>query len=68
MVCIPLELLNCILANLQGAHLGIDRMQAQAREAMYWLGIDANIADYEIINNSLEHSYDRKRESASSGS
>ena len=45
-VCIPPELLNRTLADLHGAHQGIDRMQAQAREAVYWLGIDADIADY----------------------
>ena len=45
-VCIPLKLLNCTLADLHGAHQGIDRMQAEAREAMYWPGIDAGIADY----------------------
>ena len=45
-VCIPLELLNCTLADLHGAHQGINRMQAQAREAVYWPSIDADIADY----------------------
>ena len=45
-VCIPPELLNHFLANLHGGHQGMDRMQTQAREAVYWLGIDANITDY----------------------
>ena len=34
-VCIPLELLDCILVDLYGAHQGIDRIQAQVREAVY---------------------------------
>ena len=34
-VCIPSELLNCILADLHGAHQGINRMQEQARKAVY---------------------------------
>ena len=45
-VCIPPELLNRTLANLHGAHQGVDRMQAQAKESVYWPGIDADIADY----------------------
>ena len=45
-VYIPPELLNCILADLQGVHQDINRMQAQAREAVYWPSIDADIADY----------------------
>ena len=45
-VCIPPELLNHTLANLHGTQNGTDRMQAQAREAVYWPGIDAYIADY----------------------
>ena len=45
-VCIPPELLKRTLADLHGAHQGVDRMQAQAREAVYWPGIDADIADY----------------------
>ena len=45
-VCIPPELLNRALADLHGAHQGVDRMQAQARESAYWPGIDADIADY----------------------
>ena len=44
-VCVPLELLHCTLADLHGAHQGIDRMKAQARGAVYWLSIDANIAN-----------------------
>ena len=40
-VCIPLELLD-----LHGAHQGIDRIQAQVREAVNWPGIDADITDY----------------------
>ena len=45
-VCVPLELLNCTIADLYGAHQGTNRMQTQAREAVYWPGIDADIADY----------------------
>ena len=45
-VCIPPELLKRTLADLHGAHQGVDRVQAQAREAMYWPGIDTDIADY----------------------
>ena len=45
-VCIPLELLSHTLADLHGAHQGINRMQAQMREAVYWPGIDADITDY----------------------
>ena len=39
-VCIPPELLKRTLADLHGAHQGVNRMQAQAREAVYWPGID----------------------------
>ena len=42
------ELLERTLADLHGAHQGIDRMQAQAREAVYWPGIDSDISDYVI--------------------
>ena len=45
-VCIPPELLNCTLADLHGTHQGINMMQAQAREAVYWPSIDVDIADY----------------------
>ena len=45
-VCIPPELLKKTLADLHGAHQGVDRMQAQAREAVYWPGIDSDISDY----------------------
>ena len=45
-VCIPSELLKRTLADLHGVHQGVDRMQAQAREAVYWPGIDADISDY----------------------
>ena len=45
-VCIPPELLKRTLADLHGAHQGVDRMQAQAREAVYWPGIDSDISDY----------------------
>ena len=34
------------LADLDGAHQGVNRMQAQVREAVYWPGIDADIGDY----------------------
>ena len=44
---VPPELLNRTLADLHGAHQGVDRMQTQARETVYWPGIDADIADYE---------------------
>ena len=45
-VCIPPELLKRTLADLHGAHQGVGRMQAQAREAVYWPGIDSDISDY----------------------
>ena len=45
-VCIPLELLDHTLADLQGTHQGIDRMQAEVQEAVYWPGIDTNIVNY----------------------
>ena len=45
-VCISPELLNCTLADLHGMHQGINRMQTQVREAVYQLGIDADITDY----------------------
>ena len=45
-LCVLPELLNRTLADLHWAHQGIDRMQAQAREAVYWHGIDADIANY----------------------
>ena len=41
-VCIPPELLK----RTHGAHQGVDRMQAQAKEAVYWPGIDSDISDY----------------------
>ena len=44
-VCILLELLKRTLADLHGAHKGVNRMKAQARESVYWPGIDADIAD-----------------------
>ena len=45
-VCIPPELLKRTLADLHGDHQGVDRMQAQVREAVYWPGIDSDISDY----------------------
>ena len=45
-VCIPPELFGRTLADLHGAHKGVDRMQAQAREVVYWPGIDSDISDY----------------------
>ena len=45
-ICIPPELLKRTLADLHGAHQGVNRMQAQAREAMYWSGIDSDISDH----------------------
>ena len=44
-VCILPELLEKTLADLHGAHQGVDRMQAQVREAVYWPGIDSDISD-----------------------
>ena len=44
-VCIPPELLKRTLADLHGAHQGVNRMQVQAREAVYWPGIYADISD-----------------------
>ena len=45
-VCIPPELLDHTLADLHGAHQGINGMQAQAREAVYWPDIDMDITNY----------------------
>ena len=45
-ICIPLELLHCILADLHGVHQVIDKMQAQVREAVYWPSINADIVNY----------------------
>ena len=45
-ISIPPELLNCTLADLHGVHQGMEKMQAQAREAVYWPGINADIADH----------------------
>ena len=45
-VCIHPELLDHTLADVHGAHQGINRMWAQVREAVYWPSIDADIADY----------------------
>ena len=45
-VCAPLEWLNWTLLDLHGVHQGIDRMQGQVREAVFWHGIDADITDY----------------------
>ena len=45
-VCILPELLNRTHADLHGAHQGVNRMQAQARESVYWPDIDADVADY----------------------
>ena len=45
-VCMPPELLDCTLNDLHGVHQGINRMQAQAREAVYWPGIDTDIGHY----------------------
>ena len=44
--CIPPELLERTLADLHELHHGVDRMQAQAREVVYWPGIDVDIAVY----------------------
>ena len=45
-VCVPQELLNCALVDLHGPHQGIDKMQAQARKAVYWPSINADIVNY----------------------
>ena len=45
-VCILPELLNRTLADLHGAHQGVNRMQAQASESVYWPGTDTDIAYY----------------------
>ena len=45
-ICIPIELLNCTLADLHGANQGMEKMQAEVREAVYWPSISADIADY----------------------
>ena len=50
-ICVPPELFDCTLADLYGSHQGIDRMQAQAREAVYWPGIDA--VDYVFQCNNM---------------
>ena len=39
------ELLDHTLADLHRAHQCIDRMQAQAKVAVYWPGVDADITD-----------------------
>ena len=43
---IPTELLDHTLADLHGTQQGVEKMQAQAREAVYWPSIDADINDY----------------------
>ena len=45
-VCIPPELLDCTLAHLNSAQQGMEKMQAQAREAVYSPSINADIIDY----------------------
>ena len=45
-ICIPPELLDRTLADLHGAYQGIEKMQTLTWDAVYWPGIDANIADY----------------------
>ena len=45
-VCIPPKLLKRTLADLHGTHQGVNRMQAQEREAVYWPAIDSDISDY----------------------
>ena len=45
-VCVPPELLDHTLTDLHGIHQGINRMQAQVTEAVYWPGIGADIANY----------------------
>ena len=45
-VCVPLEFFNCTIADLHRVYQGIERMQAQLREAVHWPGIDADIVDY----------------------
>ena len=45
-IYIPPDLLNRTLANLQIAHQGIEKMKSHAREAVYWPGIQTDIAYY----------------------
>ena len=45
-VCIPPKLLKRTLADLHGTHQGVNRMQVQEREAVYWPAIDSDISDY----------------------
>ena len=45
-VYVPQELLNCTLPDLHRAHQGMEKMQAQATEAVYWPGIDNSTTDY----------------------
>ena len=42
----PQELFHHTLGDLHGAHQGMKKMQAKAREAVYWPGIHANNKDY----------------------
>ena len=42
----PPKLLNRTLTDLHSTHLGMEKMQSQDREAVYWPGIDAAIIDY----------------------
>ena len=44
--CIPPELLDGTLADQHGAHQGTIMVQGQARQTVYWPGIDADIANY----------------------
>ena len=45
-ICAPLKPLNHTLADLHGAHQGMEKMWPQTRGAIYWPGIDAYIADH----------------------
>ena len=45
-ICFPPEILDRMLAEIHGAHQGIEKMQALAWEAVYWPGIDVDITNY----------------------
>ena len=42
-ICIPSKLLDHTLTDLHGAHQGMEQMQAQAREVVYWPSIDTDV-------------------------
>ena len=45
-VCIPPELYERMLSDLHGNHRGIEKMRHLAQHTVYWLGLDADIANY----------------------